>query len=56
MLLTSNNIFPINLFFHVVGLSGWLTVAFMWNDRALIIVNSVSIAILTNGIINYYVT
>ena len=56
MLLTSNNIFPINLFFHVVGLSGWLAVAFMWNDRALIIVNSVSIAILTNGIINYYVT
>ena len=54
MLLTSNNVFPINLFFHVVGLSGWLIVAMMWNDRALIIINSVSIAILTNGLIHYY--
>ena len=54
MLLTSNNVFPINLFFHIVGLSGWLIVAMMWNDRALIIINSVSIAILTNGLIHYY--
>ena len=56
MLLTSNNIYPINLIVHVIGLTGWLIVAMMWNDRALIIINAVSIAILTNGLIQYYVS
>ena len=55
MLLTSNNIFPYNLFVHIIGLTGWLIVALMWNDRALIIINAVSIAILANGLLNYYV-
>ena len=55
MLLTSNNLFPYNLFVHIIGLTGWLIVAMMWNDRALIIINSVSIAILTNGLIHHYV-
>ena len=55
MLLTSNNLFPYNLFVHIIGLTGWLIVALMWNDRALIIINAVSIAILANGLLNYYV-
>ena len=45
MLLTANNIYPLNLVFHVIGLSGWFTVALIWNDRALIVINAVSIAI-----------
>ena len=53
MLLTANNVYPLNLVFHVVGLSGWFMVALIWNDRALIVINAVSIAILMNGLLRY---
>ena len=53
MLLTANNVYPLNIVFHVVGLSGWFTVALIWNDRALIVINAVSIAILMNGLLRY---
>ena len=53
--LTASNIYPLNLFFDVVGVTGWFIVAMLWNDHALIVINSVSIVILLNGILNYYV-
>jgi len=55
VILTSNNIYPLNLFFHAVGMFGWVIVSIMWNDRALLVVNSVSLALLINGLISYYV-
>ena len=55
VLLSANNIYPYNLMFHFIGLAGWLVVSMMWNDRALLMINSVSLAILANGIIQYYV-
>ena len=55
MILTAQNIYPYNLFVHFVGILGWLIVAINWNDRALIVVNSVAIAILTNGLFAYFV-
>ena len=55
MLFTANNIYPLNLYFHVVGLAGWFIVAMIWNDRALIVINAVSLAILANGLLTYYV-
>ena len=55
VLLSANNIYPYNLMFHFIGLAGWLVVSMMWNDRALLMINSISLAILANGIIQYYV-
>ncbi len=55
MLLTSNNIYPLNIFVHMIGLMGWLVVSIIWNDRALIIINAVGIAIMANGLIGYFV-
>ena len=55
VILTSNNIYPLNLFFYSAGLSGWFIVALLWNDRALLVVNAVSLALLLNGLISYYV-
>tara|TARA_R100001530_G_scaffold44463_1_gene33717 strand:- start:816 stop:1091 length:276 start_codon:yes stop_codon:yes gene_type:complete len=55
VILTSNNIYPLNLFFYAAGLSGWFIVALLWNDRALLIINAVSLALLLNGLISYYV-
>jgi len=54
-ILTSNNIFPLNLFFHAGGMLGWLIVSIIWNDRALLVVNAVSLALLINGLVSYYV-
>ena len=54
-ILTSNNIFPINLYFHSIGLFGWFIVSIIWNDRALLVVNAVSLALLINGLVSYYV-
>ena len=53
MIFTANNIYPYNLFLHFVGLLGWLWVAVLWNDRSLIVLNSVALAIYANGMIAY---
>ena len=37
-----------------LGIAGWLIVSVMWNDRALIIVNAVGVAILLNGLVAYW--
>ena len=54
MILTSNNIYPLNLLLHIIGIGGWLVVAMMWNDRALMVINSIGIVIYINGILQYY--
>ena len=51
MITTSQNLYPYNLFVSLVGLLGWLFVAMVWNDRALIIINAVGVTIYINGII-----
>ena len=54
MALTSINLTPINLYFHFVGVLGWLIVGLIWHDRALMVVNSVAAMIFLMGILNYY--
>ena len=54
VLTASGGVEPYNLFFHFIGVSGWLVVGYLWHDRALIVLNSISLAIYTLGIINYY--
>ena len=53
MILTSNNIYPHNLFVNIVALVGWIIVSVMWNDRALIILNTVGLSIYVNGVVSY---
>ena len=53
MVLTANNLFPWNVLVQCLGIAGWLIVSVMWNDRALIIVNAVGVAILLNGFVGY---
>tara|TARA_Y100001938_G_C7930984_1_gene349320 strand:- start:299 stop:607 length:309 start_codon:yes stop_codon:yes gene_type:complete len=54
MTLSSNNLYPYNLYVHFVGIAGWLWVSVLWNDRALIVINAVALAIFANGIIKYF--
>ena len=39
--------------FHIIGLIGWVVVAVMWNDRALIIINTIGLVIYINGMLQY---
>ncbi len=55
MVLTSSNIlYPLNLFFHLVGVIGWCWVGILWHDRSLILLNGIAIAIFTMGILQYF--
>ncbi len=55
MILTSQNLYPYNLVFHIIGTIGWTYVSIVWNDRALIVINSVALCIFINGIIAYLI-
>ena len=55
VILTSNNIYPFNLMVHAIGMFGWFIVAIIWNDRALLVINAVSLVLLINGLVSYYV-
>ncbi len=55
VILTSNNIYPMNILFHAIGMFGWFIVSILWNDRALLVINAVSLAILINGLVSHYV-
>tara|TARA_R110000737_G_scaffold218035_1_gene234341 strand:+ start:979 stop:1233 length:255 start_codon:yes stop_codon:yes gene_type:complete len=52
MAMTSLDLTPYNLGFHLVGVFGWLIVGILWHDRALMVVNSIAVFIFTMGILN----
>tara|TARA_B100000405_G_C16588177_1_gene375783 strand:- start:84 stop:416 length:333 start_codon:yes stop_codon:yes gene_type:complete len=54
MLFTSANMFPINLYIANIGFIGWLIVGMLWHDRSLIVLNAVSLAIYSLGILNHH--
>ena len=54
MALTSANIFPLNIYIHGIGVTGWLIVGMLWHDRALIFLNGVAIFVYTTGLLNHY--
>ena len=56
MIFTSLDValFPLNLFFHLVGVSGWLVVGMLWHDRSLLLLNGIAIAIFIMGILQYF--
>ncbi len=56
MLLTSNNIYPVNLYFHFVGVAGWMIVGMLWNDRALMVINSFALATIATSLFRIFIT
>ena len=54
MAMTSANIYPSNIWFHMFGVTGWLVVGMLWHDRALIFLNGVAIFVFASGLLNYY--
>ena len=51
MIATTNNLYPWNMILQGIGVAGRLWVSIVWNDRALIVVNAVAVAIMCNGIL-----
>ena len=43
------------MFLQFLGVAGWLWVAIVWNDRALIVINAVACAIFINGIVMWFI-
>ena len=54
MALTSANIFPLNIYIHGIGVTGWLIVGMLWHDRALVFLNGVAIFVYATGLLNHY--
>ena len=54
MILSSANIYPLNIWVHMFGVTGWLIVGLLWHDRALIFLNSIAIFVFASGLITYY--
>ena len=54
MMFTAVELFPINLFIANVGFIGWFVVGMLWHDRALIVLNAISFAIYSMGILNHF--
>jgi len=55
MILASVNLFPYNIMVASIGVLGWLIVGILWHDRALIVLNAVSLSIYLLGVIGHYV-
>ena len=54
MLLTSVDIYPYNLVFHLFGVMGWSVVGLLWHDRALILLNGIATFIFALGLLRHY--
>ena len=51
---TSANLYPYNMYLHLVGIVGWFVVSLAWHDRSLITLNTVAAFIYLNGIIGSF--
>ena len=57
MMMTSLDVsfYPMNLYFHFIGVSGWFVVGFLWHDRSLIVVNGIAMTIFAMGILKTFI-
>ena len=54
MMFTAVELFPINMWIANIGFIGWLVVGMLWHDRSLMVLNAISLAIYSMGLLNYY--
>ncbi|MBX9759579.1 MAG: hypothetical protein K2Y29_12465 [Beijerinckiaceae bacterium] len=50
VLLTSLNVYPLNLVFNFAGNLGWFVIGFLWRKYSLIVVQTVILAIYFGGL------
>ncbi len=54
MAFTALDMYPYNMYLQFTGVLGWFFVGMLWHDRALIVLNAISFAIYSMGILNHY--
>ncbi len=54
MVLSSANIYPMNILVHMFCVTGWLIVGMLLHDRALIFLNGIAIFVFASGLVNHY--
>ena len=52
--LNSVNFYPYSIMVQLIGVAGWLWVGFLWHDRALMVLNSIGVTILSLGLIRHF--
>ena len=52
---TSFNVYPLNLYFMIIGTGTWVLVSYYWKDYALMLLNATSFVISVSGLINYWI-
>ena len=51
---TSFNIYPLNLYFMLIGSAVWVSVGYIWKDGSIILLNVVGFIITLVGLINQW--
>ena len=51
---TSFNIYPLNLYFMLIGSAVWISVGYIWKDGSIILLNVVGFIITLVGLINQW--
>lgn len=54
VILTSFNIFPLNIYFSLAGNAGWAIVSIAWRKWSLLVIQGVVSAIYFVGLISHY--
>jgi hypothetical protein len=54
ILMTAYNVYPLGVWFSLVGNAGWLIVGYLWKKWSLIIIELMAVAIYISGLINHY--
>lgn len=55
IVLSSNNLYPYYMYVQFVGFASWLVVSFLLDDKALVIVNTIGLVVIINGIVQYLI-
>ena len=48
---TAFGLVPLNIGLFMIGLTGWLVVGVMWNDRAIMLIHAVALAAMVAGVL-----
>lgn len=52
MSMTASNIYPLNIILGLISSVGWTYVGIRWNDRAIIMLNTIAVGIYLIGILS----
>lgn len=49
---TAFQVTPLNMYLFLVGITGWLVVGLLWNDKAIILIHAVALSAMLFGLVS----